>query len=55
MHSIKPHIQEWGTSFHPSRKREEVIARLRMGHAFMTHSYLFDSNRGLNAISVTRH
>ena len=45
MHSIKPQIREWSTSFHPSRKREVVIARLRMGHTFLTHSYLFDSNR----------
>ena len=38
MHSIKPQIQEWSTSFHPSRKREVVIARLRMGHILLTHS-----------------
>ena len=45
MHSIKPQIREWSSSFHPSRKREVVLARLRMGHTYMTHSYLLDSSQ----------
>ena len=38
--AVKRNISEWLPGFR-SNRREEIIARLRIGHTHMTHSYLF--------------
>ena len=39
LHSIKSILGEWRPAFRTDRK-EVVLARLRIGHSFITHSYL---------------
>ena len=39
LHSIKSILGEWRPAFRADRK-EVVLARLRIGHGFITHSYL---------------
>ena len=45
LYNVKPKLHEWTTSFCTSRKYEVALARLRMGHTFLTHSYLFDQDK----------
>jgi ribonuclease HI len=40
LYTIQPKIGEWHQSFRPSRREEIVLARLRIGHSHITHSYL---------------
>lgn len=41
LHSIKPSLGEWRPAYRIDRKEEVVLARLRIGHTFVTHSFLF--------------
>ena len=45
LYNIKPKVQEWSSSFGSSRKHEVALARLRMGHTYLTHSYLFERDK----------
>ena len=45
MHSIKPTRGNWFSCFQPSRQREVVLARLRLGHTLLTHKHLFNSEQ----------
>ena len=38
--AIKPSMGEWLPGFRSNRREEVVLARLRIGHTHMTHSYL---------------
>ena len=40
LHSIKPSLGEWQPSYRIDRKEEITLARLRIGHTFITHSFL---------------
>ena len=40
LHSIKSILGEWRPALRTDRKEEVVFARLRIGHSFITHSYL---------------
>ena len=40
LHSIKPSLGEWQPSYRIDRKEEVTLARLRIGHTFITHSFL---------------
>ena len=42
LHQIKPHIGFWSSSSRPSRREEKVLARLRIGHTYFTHSFIFN-------------
>ena len=37
---IKPTLGEWPPGFRNSRKEEVVLSRLRIGHAYFSHSYI---------------
>ena len=37
---IKPTLGEWPPGFRNSRKEEVVLSRLRIGHAYISHSYI---------------
>ena len=37
---IKPVLRYWTTSFHKSRHKEVILARLRIGHTRLTHGHL---------------
>ena len=40
LHSIKPSLGDWQSSYRIDRKEEVTLARLRIGHTFITHSFL---------------
>ena len=40
LYSIKTDIGEWYPSYRENRRDEVVLARLRLGHSYITHSYL---------------
>ena len=40
LHAIKPTLGEWAPAFRKQRREEIVLARLRIGHTYLTHSYL---------------
>ena len=43
--NVKPVIDPWDSSIRPSRREEVVLTRLRIGHTFLTHSYLFSPEK----------
>ena len=45
LHEIKPNIGTWTSSFRSSRLEEKVLARIRLGHTYLTHSYIFSKSR----------
>ena len=40
LHSIKPTLGEWYPSYRSVRREEVTIARIRIGHSYITHSWL---------------
>ena len=40
LHSIKPSLGEWHQAYRTVRREEVIIARLRIGHSRLTHSWL---------------
>ncbi|KAG1678079.1 Isobutyryl-CoA dehydrogenase, mitochondrial [Nymphon striatum] len=40
LHAIKPKLGEWALSCRKSRKEESILCRLRVGHTYLTHSFL---------------
>lgn len=40
LRNVKPILRNWLTSYKGSRRREVVLARLRIGHTNLTHSFL---------------
>ena len=40
LHTVKPVLGEWCPAYQPTRRDEVVLARLRIGHSYLTHSYL---------------
>jgi len=40
LHQVQPHLGEWKGANRSSRLEEVVLARLRIGHTRLTHSYL---------------
>ena len=40
LHSIMPSLGEWQPNYRIDRKEEVTLARLRIGHTFITHSFL---------------
>ena len=40
LHSVKPVLGEWQSSYKRCRKDEVVLCRARIGHTHLTHSYI---------------
>ena len=40
LHAIKPSLGEWTPSYRAVRREEVVIARIRIGHTYITHSHI---------------
>ena len=38
--TIKPGLGEWPPGLRTNRREEIILARLRIGHSYITHSYL---------------
>ena len=45
LHEIKPNIGHWASSYRTSRKEEKALARMRLGHTHLTHSYIYSKTR----------
>jgi hypothetical protein len=45
LRTIKADTLAWPTSVRKSRREEVVITRVRIGHCFLTHSYLFTEEK----------
>lgn len=41
LHNIKTHIASWSSSSRKTRLEEKTLARLRFGHTYLTHSFIF--------------
>ena len=41
LRQIKPNIEFWETAKRSSRYEERILARLRLGHTYYTHKYIF--------------
>ena len=41
LHQIKPKIGYWSSSNRHSRLEEKTLAKLRIGHTYLTHSFIF--------------
>ena len=41
LYQIKPQIKSWHSSNRNSRRDEKILARLRIGHTYLTHSFIF--------------
>lgn len=42
LHLIKPTLAEWTTSYHTERRTEKILARIRIGHTILTHSFYYN-------------
>ncbi len=42
LHAIQPSLGRWPGSRRNARREEVVLARIRLGHAYLTHSYLLN-------------
>ena len=42
LHSIKPELRDWTSSYRSVRRDEVLLCRLRIGHTRLTHSFLFN-------------
>jgi len=40
LHAIKPALGEWTSSYRTIRREEVVIARIRIGHTYITHKHI---------------
>ena len=40
LHSVKPVLGDWQSSYRRCRKDEVVLCRARIGHTYVTHSYI---------------
>ena len=40
LHSVKPVLRDWQSSYRRCRKDEVVLCRARIGHTHLTHSYI---------------
>ena len=40
LHSVKPVLGDWQSSYRRCRKDEVVLCRARIGHTHLTHSYI---------------
>ncbi|XP_043247207.1 uncharacterized protein LOC122394400 [Amphibalanus amphitrite] len=44
LYQIKPRLGYWVSSSRTSRKEEKALARLRIGHTYLTHSFIYTNN-----------
>ena len=53
LHATKPLIGEQPSAYRSVRRDEVVLSRLRLGHSYLTHSYLLKGGHPRNVLSVT--
>ena len=42
LHSVKPFLGDWQSSYRRCRKDEIVLRRVRISHTYLTHSFIRD-------------
>ena len=52
LHSVKPVLGDWQSSYRRCRKDEVVLCRARIGHTHLTHAYILHLNQ---CILIVRH
>ena len=53
LHATKPLIGEQPSAYRSVRRDEVVLSRLRLGHSYLTHSYLLKGGHPWSVLSVT--
>ena len=53
LHAIKPLIGQQPSAYRSVRRDEVVLSRLKLGHSYLTHSYLFCGSLPRNVLRVT--
>ena len=46
LHSVKPVLRDWQSSYRRCRKDEIGLCRARIGHTYLTHSYIIAPRSG---------
>ena len=55
LHSVKPVLGDWQSSFMQCRKDEVVLCRACIGHTYLTHSYILRKDPPPQCILTVRH
>ena len=42
--TLKPKIQDWSSAYRKNRQEEKVLARLRIGHTYLTHHFIYSKD-----------
>ena len=42
--NIKPVVKEWPTSYRGNRIQEKVLAKIRIGHTYLTHKFIYSKD-----------
>ena len=50
LHSVKPVLGDWQSSYRRCRKDEVVLCRARIGHTHLTHSYIYLEERSSTSV-----
>ena len=45
LHEVKPDIETWTSSCRSNRLEEKILAKLRIGHTYLTHSHIYSQAR----------
>ena len=53
LHSVKPVLGDWQSSYRRCMKDEVVLCRGRIGHTHLTHSYILRKDPHLNVCIVS--
>ena len=53
--SIKPGLGEWLPGLRTNRREEIILARLCIGHSYITHSYLLKGEEGPQCNNPAMH
>ena len=51
LHSVKPVLGDWQSSYRQCRKDEVVLCRARIGHTHLTRSYILRKDPALSVYS----
>ena len=55
LHSVKPVLGDWQSSYRRFRKDEVVLCRARIGHTHLTHLYILKKDPPPQCILTVRH
>lgn len=53
IYQIKSQISKWKLSYRKSRKEETIIALIRIGHTYLTYSYIY--KKRVHQFALVKH